>query len=108
MIAAVPDEWSDEETGSDDRAAEGIAHLQAAAKELIHAARAMLDVAEDLVDDPGAVSMVADAFGTAFRTAASAGRRAAGFHQGAEGAHSDDEAHRSEPESRGVKRIRVG
>ena len=33
---------------SDDRAAEGLAHLQAAARELIAAARAVLDVAEDL------------------------------------------------------------
>jgi hypothetical protein len=35
-----------------DRAQEGLEHLQAAAKELIAAARAALDVAERLVDDP--------------------------------------------------------
>jgi hypothetical protein len=34
------------------RAREGVAHLQAAARELIAAARAALDVAEDLVGDP--------------------------------------------------------
>ena len=66
-------------TGDDDRAADGLAHLQAAARELIHAARAMLDVAEELVEDPGTVSAVADAVGMAVRTAARAGRRAAGL-----------------------------
>jgi hypothetical protein len=39
-----------------DRAREGIQHLQAAARELIHAARALLDVAEDVVDDPAAIA----------------------------------------------------
>jgi hypothetical protein len=46
-----------------DRAREGVEHLQAAARELIHAARAVLDVAEDLVDDPDAVAAVAGAVG---------------------------------------------
>ncbi len=46
-----------------DRAWEGVEHLQAAARELIHAARAVLDVAEDLVDDPDAVASVAGAVG---------------------------------------------
>lgn len=40
----------------DERAAEGVEHLQAAALELIAAARAFLDVAEDLVTDPERVS----------------------------------------------------
>ena len=43
---------------------EVVRHLQAAAKELIAAARAALDVAEEMVDDPSslleAVAMVAD------------------------------------------------
>jgi hypothetical protein len=46
-----------------DRAREGIQHLQAAARELIHAARALLDVAEDLVDDPAAIATLAGALG---------------------------------------------
>jgi len=58
----------------EDRAADGLAHLQAAARELIAAARAMLDVAEDLVEDPGTVTAVVDAFGSVVRTAARAGR----------------------------------
>jgi hypothetical protein len=57
-----------------DRAAEGLAHLQTAAREFIQAARAMLDVAEELVDDPGTVKTVADAVGGIVRVAAQAGR----------------------------------
>lgn len=52
-----------DDTG-DDRAAQGLAHLQAAARELIAAARAVLDVAEDLVDDPKAVSAMVETMGT--------------------------------------------
>lgn len=58
---------SDTDTGADrgpqDRAREGLDHLQAAARELIQAARAMLDVAEDLVNDPEAVASVAATVG---------------------------------------------
>jgi hypothetical protein len=46
-----------------DRAREGLEHLQAAARELIQAARAMLDVAEGLVDDPEAVAQVVGTVG---------------------------------------------
>lgn len=49
---------------TDDRAREGLEHLQAAARELIQAARAMLDVAEDLVNDPEAVASLAGTVGT--------------------------------------------
>jgi hypothetical protein len=41
---------------SDDRMAEGVEHLQAAALEVIEAARAFLDVAEELITDPDRVS----------------------------------------------------
>ena len=36
----------------DDRASAAMAHLQTAAREMIAAARAFLDVAEELVEDP--------------------------------------------------------
>lgn len=36
----------------EERADEAMAHLQTAAKEMIHAARAFLDIAEELVTDP--------------------------------------------------------
>ena len=88
MMAAMP------EGAADDRAAEGLAHLQSAARELIQAARAMLDVAEELVEDPKAVTAVADVVGSVVRSAATAGRRAAGVEV--------DEATTS-----GVERIKV-
>lgn len=46
---------------SDDRAAEGLEHLQAAALELIAAARAFLDVAEDVVREPGVAATIVHA-----------------------------------------------
>jgi D-arabinose 1-dehydrogenase-like Zn-dependent alcohol dehydrogenase len=52
---------------TDDRASEGLEHLQRAAIEMIAAARAFLDVAEDLVNDPSAASAVV-------QTAAAMGR----------------------------------
>ena len=42
-----------------ERARQGVEHLQAAARELIQAARAALDVAEELVNDPDAVASLA-------------------------------------------------
>jgi len=63
----------------DDRASEGLAHLQTAAKEAIAAARAFLDVADELVSDPTAASAIADAVGSAMRAAARRGRAAAGL-----------------------------
>jgi hypothetical protein len=51
------------DTNCPDRAREGIEHLQAAARELIHAARALLDVAEGLIDDPAAIATLAGALG---------------------------------------------
>lgn len=45
-------------TGPEQRAAQGILHLQGAAVQLIAAARAFLDVAEDLVQDPAAAASV--------------------------------------------------
>ena len=83
----------------DDRAADGLAHLQAAARELIAAARAALDVAEDLVDGPGSVSAVVDAFGAVMRSAARVGRDMAGAR------HDDDD---DDDGPGGVERIRVG
>jgi hypothetical protein len=54
---------------SDDRAREGLEHLQAAAREFIAAARAMLDVAEELVDDPSTVGTIVGALGAMVKAA---------------------------------------
>ena len=78
----------------DDRAQEGLSHLQAAAREAIAAARAFLDVADELVSDPAAVSAVVDAVGSVVRGAARRGREAVG-HAGDD----DDGGH--------VERIKV-
>ncbi len=44
---------------NDERAQQGIQHLQAAGGEVIAALRAFLDVAESIVRDPNAVAVVA-------------------------------------------------
>lgn len=54
----MPDDAPDPTTAAQDRAREGIDHLQNAARELIAAARAALDVAEDLIDDPDTITSV--------------------------------------------------
>lgn len=64
---------------SDERAVEGLDHLQAAGRELIAAARAFLDVAEDVVSDRDAVAEVMSFVGTV----ASAATEAAGAARGA-------------------------
>jgi hypothetical protein len=47
-----------------DRAREGLEHLQAAGRELVAAARAALDVVEELIDDPEAMASVTGAVGS--------------------------------------------
>lgn len=74
----------------DDRASAGLAHLQAAAKEAIAAARAFLDVAEELVSDPSSASAVADAVQSVIREAARRGRAAAGVGDGDDDDDDDD------------------
>lgn len=79
----------------DDRAAEGLAHLQAAAREMIAAARVMLDVAERLAEDPKAVAAMVDTVSTVVRGAARAAMRG-----GDRDPSGDDDG--------GYERIRVG
>ena len=55
---------------SDDRARQGVEHLQAAAIEMIAAFRAFLDVAEEVVRDPGAVTALATSLVETARAAA--------------------------------------
>jgi hypothetical protein len=83
----------------DERAIEGLNHLQAAAVEMIAAARAFLDVAEDLVRDPGtaaALAQVAASVGQVVRTAATQAAKQ----------HSSDTTSGARGEER-VERIRV-
>ena len=84
-----------------ERARQGVEHLQAAARELIHAARAALDVAEELVNDPEAVASLAGVvttLGDLARRVSGAGAWPAAAHPEAGG--------ENEPDSR-VERITV-
>lgn len=93
---------------------DGLDHLRAAAGELIQACRAVLDVAEELLDDPATMGAVADGLGTLLRGAADLGRRATwgpAPSSGSEGggepeAPTGDDADDDRPPSR-VQRIRV-
>jgi hypothetical protein len=58
-----PEEGRQAGDGLDDRARDGLDHLQAAAREMIQAARAMLDVAEHLVNDPATATTIVGALG---------------------------------------------
>ena len=55
---------------TDDRARQGVEHLQAAAIEMIAALRAFLDVAEEVVRDPSAVTAFAASLVETARSAA--------------------------------------
>jgi hypothetical protein len=84
-----------------DRARDGLEHLQAAAKELIAATRALLDAAEELVDDPSAVAQLAGGLGALAKLAGGAVARAATGTRSTDADTGDDE------EGSRVQRIRV-
>ena len=50
--------------GASARARQGVEHLQTAARELIEAARAALDVAEEVVNDPETLASLAGSLAT--------------------------------------------
>ena len=78
-----------------------VAHLQAAALEMIEAARAFLDVAEELVKEPGeATAMAATLANLAGRIVPSGAGGLEGHQQGPSGPR----AHQQSP---GVEHIRV-
>jgi hypothetical protein len=95
-----PDETDDgdEQPRGDDAFARGVEAIQAAATEVIAAARAMLDVADELVHDPQTAGAVIDAF-------ASVARAATRFSPGAERAPGG--AGRDDDDDGGVRRIPV-
>ena len=59
---------------NDERANQGLDHLQAAALEMIHAARAFLDVAEDVVSDQNKVAEIVEVLGSVADAATRAAR----------------------------------
>jgi hypothetical protein len=82
-----------------DPAREGLEHLQAAAHEMIAAARSMLDAVEEILEDPRAAGSVAAAFGTVSRLIEGAVAQVNGVVTGSH-AEPDDEPR--------VQRIKVG
>jgi hypothetical protein len=56
---------------AEDKVAEGLEHLQAAAREMIRATRSLLDAAEELVDDPKSVQDLVGSLAHAAQMAAS-------------------------------------
>jgi hypothetical protein len=97
----------DQPCGAEGRARESVEHLQAAARELIAAARAALDVAEDVVNDPeraaSLVGALAHAGDVARRLAGTGAGGGAGPARGADGRGGGD---RGDAEPR-VERISV-
>jgi hypothetical protein len=57
----MTDDRDSQDRAAEGRAAEGLEHLQSAAIELIAAARAFLDVAEDVVREPGVAATIVHA-----------------------------------------------
>ena len=59
---------------NDERASQGLDHLQTAALEMIHAARAFLDVAEEVVTDQDKVAEIVHVLGSVADAASRAAR----------------------------------
>lgn len=90
--------------GADQRVQQGVEGLQRAAHEFINASRALLDVVEELVDDPRAPGGVVDIFGELGTVASRLARNAArGMAQAGRGPVPDDDPDDDPP----VQRIPV-
>jgi len=92
---------------NEDRANQGLDHLQAAALEMIHAARAFLDVAEEVVADQDKVAEIVHVLGSVADAATRAARgeplRGRGRDDGRDGCEDD----RPDDGSGGVQHIPV-
>ena len=96
-----PDDGASGGPAADPRVQAGLDHLQQAAREIIAASRAMLDLAEELVDDPHAVGAVVGVFGSLAKAAGRATMGRSGVP--ANRPHPDDE----DDGGHGVQRIPV-
>jgi hypothetical protein len=105
-VGAARDGGREAAQGTDERAREGVEHLQAAAREAIEAARALLDVAERLVEDPAAVQAAVGTFGT-LAQAALQRLRPTDPRQGPTGPVSDPDTTSGSSETGRVQRIQV-
>ena len=86
----------------DERANQGLDHLQAAALEMIHAARAFLDVAEDVVSDQHKVAEIVEVLGSVAdaATRAARGEPLRGTRRAAEGDDGDGDDEGDDPPGR--------
>ena len=91
---------ADDEQGERDDLADGVEHLQAAAREVIRAGRSLLDAAEGLIEDPSALQGIVGTLGSLAQAAAQGLRDVAGTRAGG---HDDDDG---DDDGR-VQRIRV-
>lgn len=83
-----------------DGLADGVEHLQAAAKEVIRAGRSLLDAAEGLIDDPAALQGLVGTLGALAQAAARS------LQSTVAGAGGDDDRDDGDDDGR-VQRIRV-
>lgn len=96
---------------NDERANQGLDHLQAAALEMIHAARAFLDVAEDVVSDQHKVAEIVEVLGSVADAAARAAKgeplRGPRSTAGDAGTSNDGDGDGDDSSSGGVQHIPV-
>ena len=72
---------------AEDKVAQGLEHLQEAAREMIRATRSLLDAAEELVDDPRSVQDLVGSLAHAAQVAASRLRPSGGGDGDDDGGH---------------------
>ncbi len=94
---------SDDRSGQDTRPPPGVDALQAAAREAIDATRALLDVAEAMVNDPEMV----ERFGSVVRAATGAATRAARAAGTSTGSPTREAGDQPDDGDDGVQRIPV-
>jgi len=94
-------------TADDPRVQAGVDHLQRAAREVIAASRALLDVADDLVEDPRALGGLVGLLGSVGDLAGRLGRAAGAPGAASGGASRDADGDDGEGDEPPVQRIPV-
>jgi hypothetical protein len=96
------DAGTEPESEDRDGLADGVEHLQAAAREVIRAGRSLLDAAEGLVDDPAALQGLVGTLGSLAQAAVQRFGAATGSAAG-----DGDDPDRDDGDDGKVQRIRV-
>ena len=108
----MSDEWAEQarptgDGNTEDRAAAGMRHLQTAALEAIAATRAFLDIAEDMVKDPGHIKVAADMAADLLGPVIAKGRAAAAAAAASARARTGESGHDVAPQQPRVQHIPV-